>query len=147
MNIEVISPENLLALTQLALQLWPECDFAEELAGWKSVQEDPDQTCFLAKYAHEYIGFIHVTLRHDYVEGADSTPVAYIEGLFVDEKYRKTGIGKQLLQQAEAWAKSHGVLQIASDTEIANQASIDFHQKVGFTEANRIVCFMKNLSN
>ena len=32
-----------------------------------------------------------------------------------------------------------------SDCEIGNQESLKFHLKTGFTEANRIICFVKEL--
>ena len=37
-------------------------------------------------------GFAQCQLRHDYVEGTDSSPVGYLEGIFVTERYRHKGI-------------------------------------------------------
>jgi aminoglycoside 6'-N-acetyltransferase I len=89
------------------------------------------------------IGFIELSIRRDYVEGADEPPVAYVEGIYVQEGFRNKGGARELIHAAESWAKSKGLRQLCSDTELANQASIDFHKASGFEEAGRLVCFVK----
>ena len=84
-------------------------------------------------------------LRHDYVEGTHSSPVGYLEGIFVKEDYRKRGIAKKLLQACEQWSKEKGCTEFASDCEITNEQSLKFHLKADFSEANRIICFTKKL--
>lgn len=145
MTIEIISEQNIEQLTSLTLELWSECTYSEELKNWQSVMVSPHEVCFLAKDGQNYIGFVHLSIRTDYVEGAEKSPVGYVEGLYVKEKYRKMGIAKQILNEGEIWAKSKGLTQIASDTEIDNFPSIEFHHKIGFKEANRIVCLIKDL--
>ncbi|MFN3382788.1 MAG: aminoglycoside 6'-N-acetyltransferase [Runella zeae] len=144
--VESLSENNTQHLAQLFLELWPECDFEEE---WESCQEivhSDTEIAFLLKSGEIYVAFIHVSLRTDYVEGATYSPTAYVEGIFVKEDFRRLGLSKKLLQLAEEWAIQKGCVQLASDTEISNIASIDFHKKVGFEEVNRIVCFVKDLS-
>lgn len=51
----------------------------------------------------------------------------------------------QLLKACEGWARTRGCTQFASDCELMNSDSIRFHSRAGFTEANRIVCFVKKL--
>jgi aminoglycoside 6'-N-acetyltransferase I len=68
-------------------------------------------------------GFIEVSLR-DYAEGCQTSPVAYIEGWYVDENCRRRTLGTPLVQAAEAWARHHGLKEMASDTQIENAVSI-----------------------
>lgn len=145
LSIETISNQNLEPLTKLTLELWTECDFGEELENWKSVLNSTKEICYLAKNEDVYAGFIHLTIRNDYVEGALSTQTAYLEGIYVKDDFRKTGLARKLFKEGELWAKSKGLKQVASDTEMGNIFSIEFHHKVGFTETNRIVCFIKDL--
>ena len=91
------------------------------------------------------IGFAQCQLRFDYVEGTRSSPVGYLEGVFVDAPYRAQGYGKQLVAACEMWAKEKGCSEFASDCELSNQQSLAFHLHSGFTEANRIICFTKML--
>lgn len=91
------------------------------------------------------IGFAQCQLRYDYVEGTKTTPVGYLEGIFVKESYRNKGYAKELLTECEAWAKENGCHEFASDCEIDNIDSFHFHTAMNFTEANRIICFTKEL--
>lgn len=91
------------------------------------------------------IGFAQCRLRYDYVEGTKTSPVGYLEGIFVKEGYRNKGYAKELLAACEAWAKDNGCQEFASDCELDNTNSFQFHKAMNFTEANRIICFTKAL--
>lgn len=79
------------------------------------------------------------------MEGTESSPVGYLEGIFVEEKYRKNGYAKELLLSCEIWAKDKGCIEFASDCELVNNESLLFHMSMGFIEANRIICFKKKI--
>ena len=70
---------------------------------------------------------------------------AILEGIFVEEPYRKQGCAKQLLDCCEQWAKEKSCTEFASDCELDNEISRQFHLGAGFREANRIVCFVKKI--
>jgi len=142
---ETLSLHNLHNLMGLVLELWDDCVLEEELENYKSIIGSEEEICYLMKDQEEHIAFIHLSIRHDYVEGSGELPVAYIEAIYVKSKYRQKGIASTLINLAENWARQKGLKQIASDTEIGNLRSIDFHKKVGFQEAGRIVCFIKEL--
>ena len=89
------------------------------------------------------VGFAQCQLRHDYVEGTDSSPAGYPEGIFTEEAVRGKGIAAALLVRCESWAKEKSCTELASDCELLNEASIRFHKALDFSEANRIVCFRK----
>ena len=101
---------------------------------------------FFLKYENDVpVGFAQCQLREDYVEGTSTSPVGYLEGIFVKEGYRNQGYAKELLAECEAWAKERGCYEFASDCEIDNIDSFHFHKAMNFTEANRIICFTKAL--
>ncbi len=137
--------EDAAAYSDLAIRLWSDADVKELEEEFIDLAEDPDSVVFLAIEDSTHVGFAHCQVRTDYVEGADSSPVGYIEGIYVLEDYRNMGIARRLLRSCEDWARSKGILEMASDCEITNEESIDFHKKVGFSEANRGVCFIKNI--
>ncbi len=103
------------------------------------------QTSLSVQKANYAVGFAQCRLRHDYVEGTDSSPVGYLEGIFVVEEYRKRGLAKSMLEACQQWAKEQGCTEFASDCELVNEESLKFHLKMGFEEANRIICFTKKL--
>ena len=132
-------------LATLACMLWPEHTAEELAADFGEIMESPETAFFLAYAEDMPIGFAQCQLRHDYVEGTASSPVGYLEGIYVVEESRKYGIARELLSACEAWAKGKGCLEFASDCELSNTQSLQFHLKAGFEEANRIICFTKKL--
>lgn len=145
MYVEKVSANNLEVLVKLVLELWSDSSFDEEINNYKGIINATDQICFLFKYQEEYIAFIHVSERYDYVEGSDSLPVAYVEGIYVQPAFRGKGIARILMESAEQWAKNKGYSQLASDTELSNADSIEFHERVGFHEVGKLVCFIKDI--
>ncbi|MBT8219548.1 MAG: GNAT family N-acetyltransferase, partial [Bacteroidia bacterium] len=104
-------------------------------------------TAFLLSDSEKSLGFVLVGLRIDYVEGATTNPVCYIEGIYIEPDYRRHGYARLLIKEAEKWGKDMNCSQIASDAEINNLTSIEFHKGMGFKEANRVVCFIKDLDS
>lgn len=135
--------ENILA--ELALLLWPNhtiLSLKEEIGQILCSQE---AAFFVAFAGNEPVGFSQCQLRHDYVEGTSSSPMGYLEGIFVKEEFRKKGIAGNLLSACQNWAKEQGCTEFASDCELQNESSLSFHLHHGFLEANRIICFTKPL--
>ncbi|WP_155997590.1 GNAT family N-acetyltransferase [Streptococcus ruminantium] len=91
------------------------------------------------------IAWVSLSLRSEYVEGCCSSPVAYLEGIWVHPDYRQRGIAGQLLIFAEKWARTMGASQLASDADIDNVISQAFHIKNGFKEVSRTVHYVRNL--
>jgi len=106
---------------------------------------DDDAVCFIKYVDEKPVAFAQCQLRHDYVEGTKSSPVGYLEGIFVSEGYRKKGYAAELLSECERWARDKGCTEFASDCELGNADSFRFHMPLGFEEANRIICFRKDL--
>jgi len=133
------------AVSALALQLWPDHTASALEAEFAELIPQPEFAVFLAFDGDAPIGFAQCQLRHDYVEGTDSSPVGYLEGIFVAASHRHMGYARLLLSACEIWAKQLGCTEFASDCELTNVESLRFHLKTGFSEANRIICFTKHL--
>ena len=133
-------------ITQLAILLWPDNEFDDLRQEMKELILDKEAVFFLYFDNDIPVGFAQCQLRHDYVEGTDSSPVGYLEGVLVMENYRNKGIATQLLQHCELWSKENACTEFASDCEISNAESYVFHMKFGFQEANRIICFKKDIT-
>jgi len=133
------------AAASLALKLWPDNSIDEFSREYSELLNEPNAAVFLAYSQETPVGFAQCQLRCDYVEGTESSPVGYLEGIFVKEDYRKRGIAKQLLKECENWARGKGCTEFASDCELTNIESLHFHLNLGFEEANRIICFTKKL--
>ena len=132
-------------LAVLAIQMWAEHDPDGLTEEFREIIKDEETACFLKYIDNSPIAFAQCQLRHDYVESTSSSPVGYLEGIFVTEGYRKKGYASELLTECEKWAKEKGCSEFASDCELDNTDSLRFHIATGFKEANRIICFNKKL--
>lgn len=131
-------------LAILAAKMW-ETDAEMLEAEFRSLTGSAEAACFLAEEAGVPAGFAQCQLRHDYVEGTDSSPVGYLEGIYVAEAFRRKGFARALLGACESWARERGCTEFASDCELENRDSLRFHLQMGFAEANRVICFRKDL--
>lgn len=133
------------SIVKLAVLMWKNHS-AEELADeFSEILSNGESQFFLKYEGDEPVGFAQCQLRHDYVEGTDSTPVGYLEGIFVKEAFRRNGYARELLAACESWARTMGCTEFASDCELDNETSFHFHMALHFAEANRIICFSKKL--
>ena len=71
------------------------------------------------------IGMVSAQLVISTAEGA---PSAWVEDMVVDATYRGYGIGKQLLQNALAWAKNKGATRAQLLVDTANTDALGYYQ-------------------
>ncbi|UZE14068.1 aminoglycoside 6'-N-acetyltransferase [Pseudomonas sp. B21-053] len=91
------------------------------------------------------LGFAEASIRTDYVNGTNSSPVAFLEGLYVQPASRGEGIARQLVARIRQWAEEMGCTELASDALLDNQGSHAMHKALGFAETERVVYFLKPL--
>lgn len=133
------------ALAELAVKMWSDHTISGLQSDFLDIICSDNAVCFIKYVDHKEVGFAQCQLRNDYVEGTDTSPVGYLEGIFVEKEYRHKGYAKELLAKCEQWAKEKHCTEFASDCEIDNDISFAFHLSMGFEEANRIICFRKDI--
>ncbi|MBQ2800733.1 MAG: GNAT family N-acetyltransferase [Lachnospiraceae bacterium] len=143
--IERAMPKDAAIIAKMAVKMWENHTIDELTIKFEGILDAEDSAIFICFVDSQAIGFAQCQLRHDYVEGTESSPVGYLEGIFVEQEYRHKGYAKVLLSKCEEWAKEQGCLEFASDCELDNSNSFAFHMNMGFSEANRIICFIKSL--
>lgn len=94
----------------------------------------------------DIVGFAELSIR-SYAEDCVTDRVAYLEGWYVVPEMRRRGVGKALVVAAEAWARSQGCTEFASDALIDNETSAVAHRALGFEETVQIRCFRKTLES
>lgn len=95
---------------------------------------------FLTVENNKIIGLVELSSRN-IVDGCLSSPVAYIEGLYIEEKHRGKGSGKEAMGTIHHWCKQKGFTELAADTELANLDAQKYFNAVGFKETYRVVEF------
>ncbi len=128
--------------------LWPDATASEHDIETAAILDCAgDSIAFLARAGcRPAVGFAEATLRRDYVNGCTSSPVAFLEGIYVSPDWRKRGVARLLCRAVEKWAFRRGCSELASDTDLLNTASQLMHVALGFAETERVVFFRKSLT-
>ena len=146
--IERAGERHLSGWASLRAELWPDEDAGQhraELAETLSAGSDRDFACVALTVEGRCVGFAEAALRTDYVNGCETSPVVFLEGIYVAEPHRRTGIARMLCRAVEAWGRERGCTEFASDAAIDNVASLALHRALGFAETERVVFFRKTV--
>ena len=99
---------------------------------------------FVAEVERRVVGFLEMDFR-PYAPACSSSPVPFIEGWYVEPAWQRRGIGRALVEAAEARARTMGHTEIASDAELENVDGIAAHRALGYEEVERSVAFRRSL--
>ena len=123
--------------------LWPDCS-EKDLEALLGLSPSEGIVLVAERSDGTLGGFAELGTRK-YAGGCDTSPVAYLEGIWIDSDLRRTGIASHMVREAEGWSRSMGLTEFASDCEIDNHVSEAFHRAVGFEEEERIICWRRDV--
>lgn len=145
-DVREYRPADLPEWLRMRRALWPEIAEGDEAADAAEWLARPDAVVLVAVRSGGagLAGFAELGTR-PYADGCDSSPVAYLEGWYVDPDMRRRGVGRALVRAGEAWARARGCRELASDALLENDASQRAHEALGFGEVERAVHYRKAL--
>ncbi|HEY0459554.1 MAG TPA: aminoglycoside 6'-N-acetyltransferase [Pyrinomonadaceae bacterium] len=130
---------------RLRRMLWDELSEEEHRDEMFDIYEHTDsQLVLVAEKDGKLVGFLEASIR-PFVEDCHTDNVGYLEGWFVEPGFRRYGIGRDLVKNAERWARKKGCTEMASDAEVGNDLSLEAHLKLGYEETSRLVHLRKDL--
>lgn len=131
----------------LRMALWPHCSQEEHLIEMTRFLAQPERFIQFVAYdtTRKPIGMAEASLRSDYVNGTKSSPVGFLEGLYVVPNHRGQGLARELVAAVAQWAASRGCRELATDAMLNNRLSHMVYQSLGFTETERVIYFRKAL--
>ena len=132
---------------QMRHQLWPWDDARSHADEARSMYLSGNPGCIalIARIGERLVGFAEARLRHDYVEGCQTSPVCFLEGIFIEEDCRRDGLASRLCDHVASWAREQGCSEFASNALLENSESHAFHEAIGFEETERLVYFRREL--
>ncbi len=147
-RIEAVTASTLPGWRQMRQALWPETTSEENLRETEAMTKAPSRFFVRIGRSEEgkQAGFVEATIRKDYVNGCLTSPVVFLEGIYVEPWARRKGLARSLVDSVEAWGREQGCLEFASDALLENNDSHSMHCALGFEETERVVCFRKRLS-
>jgi aminoglycoside 6'-N-acetyltransferase I len=148
-RIEAPAASTLPAWQRMRQALWPEMTEEENLSETEAMLTDDSR--FFVRIAVDTeggpAGFAEASLRRDYVNGCVTSPVVFLEGIYVEPRARRQGVADALVDAVGAWGRKLGCKEMASDALLENNDSHAMHRGLGFEETERVVCFRKNLAS
>jgi len=130
----------------MRLALWADANEADHRAYMATLLAQPERFVQLVVYRDgQPLGFIEGSIRSDYVNGTETSPVGFVEGVYVKPESRRQGIARQLFEAVADWARARGCRELASDALIDNDISQRAHRSLGFRETERVVYFTRRL--
>lgn len=128
---------------ELRSALWPQTEREEHFAEMAKFASEPGKYVQFIFYAagDNAAGLAEASLRSDYVNGTESLPVAFLEGLYVSPEYRRQGLAAALVNEIKIWASEKSCKELASDVSLDNTGSQSFHEAIGFKETERVIYY------
>ncbi len=144
--IVVAGPGHLDGWAALRHALWDELSPEEHRAEAEEQLAEPERLFNLvAVQDGEVVAFAEAALRHDYVNGCETSPVVFLEGIFVSEAARGQGLARRLCDAVADWGRARGCSEFASDALADDADSHAFHRAAGFAETERVVYFRREI--
>ncbi|WP_085655832.1 aminoglycoside 6'-N-acetyltransferase [Pseudomonas sp. B11(2017)] len=127
--------------------LWPDAPEHEHRDDIEQQLKAPQRYINFVAYdpQNHPVGLAEASLRSDYVNGTDSSPVVFLEGIYVVPQQRRHGVAARLIEQVAQWGRENGCVEMASDTGLDNLVSQATHKALGFEETERVVYFRRPL--
>jgi len=117
------------ALAELAGQLGYPSTSQQVLDRLRVLLARPDENAvFVADQDGQLLGWVHAHIYRLLVDD----PEVEIGGLIVDQTVRGQGIGEQLMQAAETWAKKMGCSSVYLRSNTIRTPAHEFYKRIGY---------------
>src|SRR3954447_4732612 len=114
-RIEAPRASSLPAWRRMRQALWPEMTEEENASETEAMIKDSRSFIRIALNSQgDSLGFAEATLRRDNVNGCATSPVAFLEGIYVEPPVRRQGVARALAEVVEQWACQMGCREFAS---------------------------------
>ena len=100
-----------------------------------------DRAVYVACLSTGVAGWIDVGMVHH----LQAETYAEIGGLVVASEARSKGIGRQLLERAEQWARDRGVYRVVVRSQVKREDAHRFYEREGYLRVKTSAVFSKNL--
>lgn len=116
-----------------------EAGFDRSFSEWLNNQIfTPSSLTLVAKDDKRIIGFLSGFVKYLF-PWFNIKKVGHISFMFIDENYRRKGVGKQLINEAKAWFKNQGLSYIELYVNEGNSNGLSFWKSVGFLDFQKFL--------
>jgi aminoglycoside 6'-N-acetyltransferase I len=107
-----------------AAGLWPD-ETSEQHRRYAAslLNRTEDAVLYLAREeGGDVVAFAEATLRRDYVNGCSTSPVGFLEGVYVEPSYRDRGLARVLCEALADWAADLELHRVRFGCPVAKRA-------------------------
>jgi GNAT superfamily N-acetyltransferase len=128
-------------ITQLSHQLGYESTTGETEKRLDAILNNGENCVFVAVVNESILGWIHgfYSLR------LESDSFVEIGGMVIDERLRRMGIGKKLVEKVSEWSTSRGCPTIRVRCNVVRKSTHEFYEGIGFREIKAQKIFEKKI--
>ena len=141
LRIRPIEDRDAAAATRLCAELGYPAEELAVLARVGQIAGDPNRAVLVACVDDAVVGWIDLSVEYH----LQSEPAALIGGLVVSEAARGQGIGRQLCEAAEAWARGRGIARMRVRSNAIRERAHAFYLRDGYRRVKTSAVFEKTL--
>lgn len=129
-------------IVRLTGQLGYDVTASDAAAKLSRILSRQDHQFLVAGADGQTIGWLHAAIT----ESIEAEPFVVIGGLVVDRGHRGHGVGRSLLEHAEAWAQKQGCSIVRVWSSTLRTAAHEFYEHLGYTKVKTQHSFVKPVS-
>jgi len=126
-------------IVRLTGQLGYAVTASETAAKLSRILSRHDHRFFVAEAGGQIVGWLHAAVT----ETIEADPFVVVGGLVVDRDHRGLGVGRTLLEHAEAWATQQGCKIVRVWSSTLRTAAHEFYEHLGYTKVKTQHSFVK----
>lgn len=100
---------------------------------FENIYENKNNALFIAKEENNIAGYAYCKIITS-ENGPQIYNIVLLDGLYINEKYRKQGIATKLIEECKKWAVNIGAKIFEVNVLAENEKAIELYRKVGFNE-------------
>ena len=140
LNIREANYDDIDSIVELTKELGYQIKKEEVRRKLKKFELSLAEKIFVAEL-EDVVGWMHISL----VEPLESEAFGEIRGIVVNQKYRKRGIGTELLRIAEKWTKEKDCKKLRIRTNIKREETRKYYNNLGFISKKTQEVFEKKV--
>ena len=91
---------------------------------------------FILRKGTEYAGALWIGRSRDQFTCED---IGYLLGIYVEEDFRRMGLGTELIRSAEEWCRINGLVHLSLNVSSANVPASELYKRCGYAPQSTVM--------
>ena len=91
---------------------------------------------FILKEGYEYAGALWIGRSRDQFTCED---IGYLLGIYIEEGYRRKGLGTKMVKAAEEWCRINGLVHMSLNVSSMNETAMALYNKCGYSPQSTVM--------